>query len=248
MSGMTDPSRNDAPKKDGRDGGVQSVSQQTNAGSRRMIALAVCLIVVAMLIVCVAVVQAKAAVSRHRGYRGTEQVQLVQPQSAPSDSASSPAQPDSTASGASDESSSAAAIDWQGASGGAYPDVSQAEDLSISVSLADQRVYIKDGDTTIYTMICSSGMDDSTPHGTFTVQSRGENFFNSNEQMGANWWVSFYGDYLFHTVPTDSDGNYIVSEAEKLGRPASHGCLRLTVSDAKWIYDNIPDGTTVVIA
>ena len=66
--------------------------------------------------------------------------------------------------------------------------------------------------------------------------------------MGANWWVSFYGDYLFHTVPTDSDGNYIVSEAEKLGRPASHGCLRLTVSDAKWIYDNIPDGTTVVIA
>lgn len=69
MSGMTDPSRNDAPKKDGRDGGVQSASQRTNAGSRRMVVLAVCLIVVAMLIVCVAVVQAKAAVSRHRGYR-----------------------------------------------------------------------------------------------------------------------------------------------------------------------------------
>lgn len=248
MSDMTDPSRNGALEEDGRGGGMQPGSKQADAGNRRIVALAVCLIVVAALIVCVAVAQTTAAVSRHRGYRGAEQVQLVQPQSTPSDSASSPAQPDSTASGASDESSSATAIDWQGASGGTYPDVSQATDLSISVSLADQRVYIKDGDTTIYTMICSSGMDDSTPHGTFTVQSRGENFFNPNEQMGANWWVSFYGDYLFHTVPTDSDGNYIVSEAEKLGRPASHGCLRLSVSDAKWIYDNIPDGTTVVIA
>ena len=32
-----------------------------------------------------------------------------------------------------------------------------------------------------------------------------------------------------------------------LGRPASHGCIRLTIQDAKWIYDNISKGVQVWI-
>ena len=32
-----------------------------------------------------------------------------------------------------------------------------------------------------------------------------------------------------------------------LGQPASHGCVRLCVRDAKWIYDNCAVGTTVTI-
>ena len=32
-----------------------------------------------------------------------------------------------------------------------------------------------------------------------------------------------------------------------LGQKASHGCIRLKVKDAKWIYDTCPEGTTVVI-
>ena len=37
------------------------------------------------------------------------------------------------------------------------------------------------------------------------------------------------------------------TSVRKLGRRASHGCIRLTVEDAKWIYDNCPAGTTVII-
>ncbi|MCH9275444.1 L,D-transpeptidase [Bifidobacterium amazonense] len=134
-------------------------------------------------------------------------------------------------------------------SGGAYPNLGKVANLSIEVSLAAQRVYVKSGSTTIYTMLASTGMDDSTPHGTYYVQNRGGSFYNSTEGMGANYWVSWkdYGTYLFHTVPTDRNGNYIVSEANKLGRPASHGCVRLTVPDAKWLYDQLPEGTKVVI-
>ena len=33
----------------------------------------------------------------------------------------------------------------------------------------------------------------------------------------------------------------------RLGINASHGCIRLTLTNAKWIYDNIPRGTKVVI-
>lgn len=33
----------------------------------------------------------------------------------------------------------------------------------------------------------------------------------------------------------------------RLGQTASHGCVRLNVEDAKWIYDNCPVGTKVTI-
>ncbi|MBW3093178.1 L,D-transpeptidase [Bifidobacterium sp. 82T10] len=130
-----------------------------------------------------------------------------------------------------------------------YPNLSTVQGLNIEVSLARQRVYVKSGSRTIYTMLASTGMDDSTPHGTYYVQNRGVSFYNSGEGMGANYWVSWkdYGTYLFHTVPTDASGNYIVSEADKLGHPASHGCVRLTVPDAQWLYNQLPEGTKVVI-
>ena len=37
-------------------------------------------------------------------------------------------------------------------------------------------------------------------------------------------------------------------EGNKLGQPASHGCVRLTVADAEWFYNQIPEGTPVTIA
>ena len=56
---------------------------------------------------------------------------------------------------------------------------------------------------------------------------------------------------LFHSVPytkgwnTDAKGSLEWEEYDKLGTKASLGCIRLTVADAKWIYDNIAGGTTV---
>ena len=32
----------------------------------------------------------------------------------------------------------------------------------------------------------------------------------------------------------------------RLGINASHGCVRLAIENAKWIYDTIPRGTKVV--
>jgi lipoprotein-anchoring transpeptidase ErfK/SrfK len=45
----------------------------------------------------------------------------------------------------------------------------------------------------------------------------------------------------------DKNGNVIESEAMKLGQKASHGCVRLAIPDAKWIYDNIRYNTKVEI-
>lgn len=130
-----------------------------------------------------------------------------------------------------------------------YPVVSDYNDINVVVSLSKQRVYIKDGNDVLYTMYCSSGIDDSTPKGTFTICNRGDNFYNSSLKEGANYWTSFTPNsvYLFHSVPTTANGSYNVKEAQKLGKPASHGCIRLSVPDAKWINNNIPNGTQVTI-
>ncbi|QSY58724.1 L,D-transpeptidase [Bifidobacterium imperatoris] len=132
---------------------------------------------------------------------------------------------------------------------GSQPDLSQYSNLSVDVNLAEQKVYVKSNGKTIYTMIASSGMNDATPRGNYVIQQRGTHFYNASEGMGADYWVRFRGSYLFHSVPTGPEaGDYIASEGEKLGQPASHGCVRLTVADAQWFYNQIPEGTPVTIA
>ena len=135
--------------------------------------------------------------------------------------------------------------DWNAPSQeGAYPDLSRVANLNVEISIANQQVYVRDGSRVIYTMITSTGLNDWTPRGNYTVNGRGTYFMNP-DGMGARNWVRFLGPYLFHSVPIDRSGQYIVSEAKKLGRPASHGCARLTVSDSLWLYRQLRDGTPV---
>ncbi|WP_277714310.1 L,D-transpeptidase [Bacillus atrophaeus] len=145
--------------------------------------------------------------------------------------------------------------DWTKPSGGEYPDIKHKDFIWIDVSAKKQEAYIKEGSKTIYTMIISSGLDqtddDSTPKGTYYVEpERGEWFFSQGYQEGAEYWVSWknHGEFLFHSVPMTEDKKVIEKEAEKLGTKASHGCIRLTIPDAKWIYENIPEKTKVVIS
>lgn len=132
-----------------------------------------------------------------------------------------------------------------------YPKWDQLQHPWIRVSVSKQRVFIMDGNRKAYTMYASTGADNSTPTGTFHIQGeRGAFFYNAESKEGAKDWVSFkdHGTYLFHTVPTDQNGNFNVKEANMLGKEAhSHGCVRLAVPDAKWFYDNVTYGTKVVI-
>ena len=144
-------------------------------------------------------------------------------------------------------------INWQKSSETvAYPDVNAHPNLWIKVSKAKQRVYLIDDGKVLYTMYCSTGSGKSdTPTGTYHIQAeRGTFFYNQSSNEGAKYWVSWknHGEYLFHTVPTDANGNFVISEAKKLGKQAaSLGCVRLSVPDAKWLYENIKEGTKVVI-
>ena len=146
-------------------------------------------------------------------------------------------------------------VNWLKPTGGAYPLIGLNDPIWIKVSKEKQRVYIMKGSEIIYNMVCSTGLDTSpdtsTPEGTFYIQKeKGTSFYNFAEKEGAEYWVSWknHGEFLFHSVATDKNGNVIQSEAMKLGHKASHGCIRLAVPDAKWIYNNIKYSTKVEIS
>ncbi|WP_314686556.1 L,D-transpeptidase [uncultured Bifidobacterium sp.] len=128
-------------------------------------------------------------------------------------------------------------------------DLSQYSDLSLDVSIANQRVYVKSNGMVIYEMIASTGLYGPTPTGDYTINGYRGYEFHDTEGWGGRYWVGFIkATYLFHSVPIDENGNYVASEAAKLGQPASHGCVRLSLTNAKWLYEYIPTGTPVHVA
>lgn len=95
-------------------------------------------------------------------------------------------------------------------------------------------------------MVCSTG--NATPLGTFQTPAK-----YIWKILKGNVWGQYStrvtGSILFHSVPyrTSSKDALISKYYNKLGTTASAGCIRLTTIDAKWIYDNCPLGTTVII-
>lgn len=113
--------------------------------------------------------------------------------------------------------------------------------------------YDDDGKYTVpvRAMVCSCGLKttkDITPIGTYSV------YFKHYWQplygnVYGKYVTGFSGDYLFHSVPyLKTESNTLkTDEFNKLGVNASQGCVRLMVSDAKWVYDNLDKGTVVVV-
>lgn len=96
--------------------------------------------------------------------------------------------------------------------------------------------------TNVYMWPCSPGKA-STPTvtGLYSVGLKGYSFGSG---FTCYYWTQFYGDYLFHSE-LYYQGTFNWMEGT-MGVPASHGCVRLPLDRAKWIYDAIPSGTTVL--
>ncbi|MBR1385597.1 MAG: L,D-transpeptidase family protein [Bacilli bacterium] len=96
--------------------------------------------------------------------------------------------------------------------------------------------------------ICSVGKNNYTPVGTFKT-SKGYAWGSLYGGVYGQYSTRITGHILFHSVPyyTRNKGNLEWQEYNKLGTSASAGCVRMTVRDVKWIYDNVSAGTTVKI-
>lgn len=79
-------------------------------------------------------------------------------------------------------------------------------------------------------------------HGVWSIGGRGYAFGHG---YTCYYWVQYYNDYLFHSIKYN-EGTFDVQDGT-LGAPCSMGCIRQPLQKAKWLYDNIPYGTTVVV-
>jgi len=127
-------------------------------------------------------------------------------------------------------------------------DYSNPGNVRIDVNLTAQLVSVYYNDNLIKSLICSGGTaENPTITGTFTTNQKIYYAWVPKFNQGAYYWVRFYGAYLFHSVPFDKNGNMIAEETNKIGTPASHGCVRMALEDAKWFYETLPLGIKVTI-
>lgn len=96
---------------------------------------------------------------------------------------------------------------------------------------------------------CSVGLyEGSTPLGCFFTSDKYE-WRMMVDYSYAQYAIRISGPIMLHSVPynTARKNDLEVDQYNLLGQPASLGCIRLNVADIKWIYDNCPDHTQVIV-
>ena len=90
---------------------------------------------------------------------------------------------------------------------------------------------------------CSVGVNNATPTGTFSIPAK----YRWHTLMGGvygQYCSRIHGGVLFHSVfySSQDPSRLAYNSYNRLGQTASHGCVRLNVEDAKWIYDSKDPG------
>lgn len=126
--------------------------------------------------------------------------------------------------------------------------IASATNYLIWVNLSSFKVNIYKGSKNnwnlVHSYVCTIGKPSTpTPKGNYTVGVKGL-YFGVNKGYKCWYYTQFKGNYLFHSIIYNLDGSV---RDGRLGMKLSDGCIRLVKENAKWIYDNIPRGTKVVI-
>ena len=106
-------------------------------------------------------------------------------------------------------------------------------------------------DVVVKEMICSTGTKaNPSDVGDWVLNGRKAKWCYFPTWGGhAQYWTRINASIAFHSViyNTTDTMDLSVKSYKALGGRASHGCIRLQVADAKWIYDNVGAGTVVTI-
>lgn len=119
-------------------------------------------------------------------------------------------------------------------------------DKRIEINLDKQELSRFLGGVRLDTYQISSGISDSTPHGHFKIYNKSPKAWSSYGLWMPYWMaITATGKYGIHELPVWPNG---YREGENhLGRPVSHGCVRLGTDSAKLLYEWTAVGTPVFI-
>ena len=119
----------------------------------------------------------------------------------------------------------------------------------ILVDISEQHMYVYEGDVLVYSFVASTGMNNATRVGTFSVLEKIPNAYGSTWNIWMPNWLGIYwsGNLQngIHALPILPNGATLW--AGYLGVPISYGCVVLDTYDAQVLYDWADVGTPVEI-
>ncbi|MBR3274009.1 MAG: SH3 domain-containing protein [Clostridia bacterium] len=127
--------------------------------------------------------------------------------------------------------------------------------IDVDVNNQIVTVYSTVSKSVVRQMICSTGLNESTPLGTYYLPPKEESlereywYYFGYYSCYAHYATRIYKGVLFHSLPCSqkSDATVSKSAVAELGSPASHGCIRLRWQDAEFIAKCCLEGTRVRI-
>ncbi|MDD4075496.1 MAG: SH3 domain-containing protein [Eubacteriales bacterium] len=132
-----------------------------------------------------------------------------------------------------------------------------ADRYRLYLNMRDQvlTAYEKDDDGAytriVRRMLCSTGADlTPTPTGTYKIggKERFGKFAHFNGEYARYWTQVVRGIYIHSIGFSGRDVQKLLrTPFSNMGKRASHGCIRLYVEYAKWVYYNICPGSSITI-
>ena len=103
----------------------------------------------------------------------------------------------------------------------------------------------RDGWSLLRRLPCSVGdASNPTPEGFYHIGVHRLSFGRQGYYSAA-YAMQISGNYLYHSVLLTPNGDGILDG--RLGERISHGCIRHSLDDSRWLYETVPDGTAVLI-
>lgn len=122
--------------------------------------------------------------------------------------------------------------------------ISQGKYIDVSISHQIMTLY-EDGIFVNQFLISSGKRGMPTPLGEFAVRKKETNHWSSTYKLWMPYSMNFYGPFYIHELPYWPSG-YREGESH-LGIQVSHGCIRLGIGPAKYVFDWADIGTPIYI-
>lgn len=140
-------------------------------------------------------------------------------------------------------------VDSSGRADAAEAPVNYSGGKKILVDISEQHMYVYDGEQLVYSFVSSTGMNNATRTGSFSVLDKIPNAYGATWNIWMPNWLGIYWagslENGIHALPILPSGATLW--AGFLGRPISYGCVVLDTYDAQMLYDWAEVGVPVEI-
>lgn len=119
----------------------------------------------------------------------------------------------------------------------------------VLIDISEQHMYAYEGDTLVFSFVASTGMNNATATGQFSVLNKIPSAYGSTWDIWMPYWLGIYwsGNLQngIHALPIMSNGATLWDGY--LGTPISYGCIVLSTYNASLLYNWVDIGTPVEI-